>query len=365
MCVVLVLNRRHHARGMDSCFCCVCVPQASVGVLEDMGKFDDILPPGFATINPCTQSIAGVVNLRHQIMTCVVSSRTEEKTVVEIHVEIMYKVIPASVHVAFYTMSDPKAQVNSFVENSMRAEVPKYTMDKLFAMKREIADAAKTDLAELLAQYGYEVVDLLITNVLPARDVLMAMQRSVEARYERMVARTKGEIVRLEQVADAEAQAEVTRLSGVGMAAMRSAMMGGLGAAAQTLGDEGLEMTTEQKAEVMAMILMQQYLNSLDAIGDEDGNHVIFTSQTAASAGGLLEVKQAGKGGKTLVKPPQVPAFVQSAVAAAAAPAAAHPARTKKPAAPPTAPPPPAVPPPPPTVPPVAKAGSDLLDPDL
>lgn len=235
-------------------------------------------------------------------MTCTVRSRTAENTVVDVVIEIIYKVIPSQVHVAYYSMSDPRGQITSYCESSLRAQLPKHSMDNLFAMKSEIADCAKLELHSILTRYGYEVVDLLLVDIRPPPDVLSAMQRAVEERYGRMVARTKGEITRLEQIKKAEASAEETRLRGFGAAEMQKAVTSGVTAVATTL-DEAT--TTEQKQEVLAMMLMQQYLDALDTVAKAADTEVIFTNQT-----GLLTCRKRGEH-QSLAVPAAAPRKIQ------------------------------------------------------
>lgn len=256
--------------------CCACIGQGDAGIIEELGKFKDVIPPGLTTLNPCTQSVAGVVSLRLRTMQCVVHSTTSEKTSVAARVTIMYRAIPSLVHTAFYSLSDPEEQIKSFVENALRGELPSHTLDKLFVMKNEIAHKAMIDLAQRLNQYGFEVIDLLILEFDPARDVVAAMNQQTIQRYQREVAQVKGSITRMESIMEAEAEAEAKRLSGVGAAEMNKGVSGGLGSALQQFN------AGDQSSAVMAMVLMEHYLAMMEEIAHAEGNHTYLVGNSVA-----------------------------------------------------------------------------------
>jgi regulator of protease activity HflC (stomatin/prohibitin superfamily) len=253
--------------------CCVCVPQASVGIVEVLGKFDTVYPPGFTCINPFTTEVDGLVSLRLRTMKVEVSSITSEKSTVTAICAVMYRVIPSQVHVSYYSLNDPAPQIRSYVENSLRGQLPMHSMNELFALKSEIADRARAELAQQLPRYGYEVVDLLLQDFVPSYEVKAAITNTVTERYKRQANAHLAEMNRSVQIRHSEAEAECARLSGVGAAEMQKAQTAGLDVLLQKFygGD--------QTSEMMAMILMQQYMDTLVEVEDAKGGNVVFTAE--------------------------------------------------------------------------------------
>lgn len=80
-------------------------------------------------------------------------------------------------------MENPTAQIQSFVENSLRTIVPTMDLDHLFLEKEKISHEIKDDLgqfkrsihlifaAKAMAGYGYTIVDTLITDIEPEHGV--------------------------------------------------------------------------------------------------------------------------------------------------------------------------------------------------
>ena len=196
-----------------------------------------------------------------------------------ISVTIIYHVIPAKVHLAYYTMRTPQQQITTMVENALRAQIPHYTLNEVFLSQSEIADKAMIDLSRTFeSKYGYRIVDLLVTDISPARELVQAMNQQAEARLQRVVAQHKGDMVRIEQKAAAEAQAEAARLSGVGLAAMRDALSKGLVTGVANHG-QGVS-----ERETMAVILMNQYFDTSSMIAQSKGSHIIFNQSNMLPA---------------------------------------------------------------------------------
>jgi regulator of protease activity HflC (stomatin/prohibitin superfamily) len=265
---------------MDSCCCLVCVRQSNVGMLEEMGKFSTVIPPGMQCINCCTNSVKGVQTLKLQQATCRVSGQTSERMTLTVHVEIMYRAIPSMAHTAYYSMKHPEEQLTSFVENSLRGELSNHTFERLVLSKEEIANKVQAELEERLESLGFEVVDLLLIDFTPAADVIKAMEQQVIQRYNREANSTAADIRRIESIIAAEAAAEAKRLSGVGAAEMQKGLSQGIGTALQ-LWDAG-----DKSASVMAMVLMEHYFGMMEQIVKASSSRAVFSAGLIGQGGG-------------------------------------------------------------------------------
>merc|ERR1719422_2036573 len=78
-----------------------------------------------------------------------------------------------------------------------------------------------------MASFGYDVIKVLITDLLPERSVLAAMNEINASKRQRQAAYERGEAEKVLKIKASEADAEAKRLAGVGMAQMRSAMAQG------------------------------------------------------------------------------------------------------------------------------------------
>lgn len=226
-------------------------------MVEKLGQFQAVIVPGMTILNPFTQSVTGVVSLRTRSVPIDVHSLTSDNTTVTLTVVVVYRVVAGQASVAYYSLSNPESQISAILENILRNEVTKYTLDALFVAKEAIARSVFEVLGHQLKVYGYDVDDVLISDVRPCPQVIASFNRQVAQRYLRTAQAERAEMEKMQSVMMAEADREVKRLEGIGMSAQRQGITAGLDSLMRRF--EGGETTSE----MMAMILMQQYFDLL------------------------------------------------------------------------------------------------------
>lgn len=90
------------------------------------------------------------------------------------------------VHRAFYRLTDIRKQLLPFVEDVVRSEVPRKSLDEAYESKESVALAIKQALQFEMRQYGYEVVNALVVDLQPDMAVMNAMNQIEAARRTRM-----------------------------------------------------------------------------------------------------------------------------------------------------------------------------------
>ena len=65
--------------------------------------------------------------------------------------------------------------VRSYVFDGIRSSLPKLDLDHAFSSKSEIADSVKNSLADLMDDYGYRILNVLIVDLDPDTSVKNAM----------------------------------------------------------------------------------------------------------------------------------------------------------------------------------------------
>ena len=248
----------------SGCCCLTCIPQAYAGVLESVGgQFKDILPPGLHCLNPCTVKLAGVVSFKTEMISCDMQAVSSDRTTVLVRTSILYRVIPSECHRAYYSTSSTTEQIQSYVVSSLRSILPTRTLDELFSERQEIVGRIQSHLQVTLRALGFEIVDVLLTDIEIQGNVRAAMNQQATQRYARVAAQYEAEAKRIVAIKVAEAEAEASRLRGVGTAAARSAIANafreGMGA------DSG---RGANESQIMAMVLMAQYFDMMNDIAN-------------------------------------------------------------------------------------------------
>src|ERR1700676_4213949 len=88
---------------------------------------------------------------------------------------LQYKVLPDGVESAFYKLSDPVKQIESMVYNVVLGHVPKMKLDDTFLNQADIAKDLRDNLDGSMKEYGYSIVKVLISDIVPDQKVKAAM----------------------------------------------------------------------------------------------------------------------------------------------------------------------------------------------
>ncbi len=143
-------------------------------------------------------------------------------------ISVQNRVRPEKVYDAFYKLSDPMQQIQAYVEQVILGHVPGMTLDEVFASQSGIAAAVKQELDADMAGFGYEIVNVLVTDIVPDAKVKSAMNDINAAQREQVAANARGEAEKILVVKKAEAEAQSKALQGQGIANQRRAIIEGL-----------------------------------------------------------------------------------------------------------------------------------------
>jgi regulator of protease activity HflC (stomatin/prohibitin superfamily) len=260
------------------------VNQQTNAVLEIFGKFSRIATPGLNLKIPFIEKVVARVNLRIQQLNITVETKTRDNVFVHIIVSVQYFVIPANVYDAFYKLNNPESQITSFVFDVVRAEVPKIDLDDVFLRKDDIAVAVKNELSHVMSDFGYEIIKTLVTDINPDAKVKESMNEINAAQRMRMAAMEKAEADKIMKVKSAEGDAESKALQGKGIADQRQAIVDGLRKSVDSFQNNVNGISTR---EVMNMIILTQYLDTLRSIGSDAKSNTILIPHSPSAVNDL------------------------------------------------------------------------------
>jgi regulator of protease activity HflC (stomatin/prohibitin superfamily) len=266
------------------CFpCCLCVSTSEVVVVERLGKFDRMLPAGLGIVCcPCEQS-AGSVSFRVQQLDVRVETKSKDNVFLTAVVSIQYQVIREKVYQAFYSLTNTQQQITAHVYDVMRSQLPTMDLDTIFETKEELAVAVKNALTETMNDYGYQILQALITDIDPDNRVKQAMNEINSAKRLKYAVAEKAEGQKILQVKSAEAEAEAKYLSGVGVAKQRKAIVDGLRTSIVDFSD-GVKGASSK--DVMDLLLLTQYFDCVRDVGSAKHCKTTFVpSGNSAGAG--------------------------------------------------------------------------------
>lgn len=256
------------------------VEQQTIAIVEFFGKFSRIAGPGLNFKIPFVERVAGRVNMRVQQLDVSVETKTKDNVFVNVIVSVQYFILEKRVYEAFYKLNNAERQITSFVFDVVRAKVPQIILDDVFEKKDDIADAVKNELSNLMDDFGYGIVKALVTDIDPNAKVKDAMNEINAAQRLKVAAYEKGEAEKILKVKSAEAEAESKALQGKGIADQRQAIILGLQESMESF-QKAIDGATS--ADVMNLVLMTQYFDTLKDIGASSHTNSILIPHSPGS----------------------------------------------------------------------------------
>jgi regulator of protease activity HflC (stomatin/prohibitin superfamily) len=261
------------------------VKTAEVAVVTRFGKFLRVAQPGLNWKWPFIDRLAGRVSLRVNQIQLTMETKTKDNVFVTIPISVQNRVRPEKVFDAYYKLSDPMQQIQSYVEQVILGHVPGMTLDEVFASQSSIAAAVKQELDADMAGFGYEIVNVLVTDIIPDAKVKSAMNDINAAQREQVAANARGEAEKILVVKKAEAEAQSKALQGQGIANQRKAIIEGLQGSIQQF-QQSVGAST---SEVMQLVMVTQYFDTIKSIGESDKTNTLFLSH---SPGAVNDISQ-------------------------------------------------------------------------
>jgi len=264
-----------------SCCCFACIEESEVAMVERCGEYNRELRSGCNCVCCCIgDQVAGVVSCRLQQLDIECETKTHDNVFVTLLINVQFKVIHGQERDAFYALENYEKQINSYVFDTIRSAVPKINLDKVFEQKEDIANAVKQELSKCMQAYGWEIIQVLIADIEPVPKVKNAMNEINTAQRLRVATVDKAEADKILVVKKAEADAESKYLGGVGIARQRKAIAEGMRDTVMAFTEKVPESSPQ---EIMDLVLVTQYFDTLKEIGEKSRASTIFLPSSSNS----------------------------------------------------------------------------------
>jgi len=280
--------------------CFVTVPQDRWYAVEKFGRYHGMLSPGLSFAGPdclgvCIQ-FRSITSRVEQIL-CSVSTKTQDNVFVTSQVAVQYSVSSDNVEAAMYKLTNVSTQIDSYVSDVVRSQVPQMTLDEAFEKKDDISNAIQDKLVKEMFSFGFVIHKSLVTELTPNAEVVQSMNEINKQRRLRDASIMAAEAEKIKVVKAAEAAADAAQLQGEGIARQRRAIIDGLRDSITAGSDETL--STQKVSE---LLLITQYFETLRDIAASSKAQVVFLPH---SAGAVADVASQVRGGLASSAPAQ------------------------------------------------------------
>ena len=303
------------------------VPQATVMLVERLGRFDKIASSGLNILIPFldrprayywTNSRPGLtsIDLREQYIDLPPQPViTRDNVTIHVDSVVYWQVIdPVK---AIYEMNDLVGGIVQLTITGMRAVMGEMDLDHTLSSRDAINSKLRIILDEATDKWGVKVTRVDVKNINPPEDVRITMEKQMTAERNRraLVLQAEGERQAAITRAEGEKTAAVTRAEGE----KQSAILQAEGAAQARLRNAEAESEAIKRiagaigtGDPAQYLITSRYIESLRDMTRTNNAKVIFmpveTSAMLSSVGAIKEVlSQVGEKGEEPSKPRQLP----------------------------------------------------------
>jgi regulator of protease activity HflC (stomatin/prohibitin superfamily) len=261
------------------------VEQQERAIVERFGKFVRVGAPGLQRKTPFVERVAGKMSLQVEQLNADIETKTKDNVFVHVQIAVQYKVGAQAQQVqdAYYKLDDPEVQMKSYAFDVVRSHIPSLDLDEAYADADTIAMHIQDTLHKQMAEYGYEIVKALVTNIEPDQRVKDAMNNINAAQRNQVAASSQGDAQKTLAVKKAEGERETMRLQGEGVAAERKAIAEGLHESLEIIAQHGLD-----PREAMALVALTQYTDMIRALGEGSNTNTVLLPHSPSAVGDLM-----------------------------------------------------------------------------
>ena len=254
------------------------IRSSTTGIKETFGKFARLVQPGLSFYIPFVQKITPISNRLKQD-TFKFEVKTKDNVFTHVHIAVQYKIKDSDTQKAFYSLSNPIEQIDAYIENAVRAKVPRMELDHLFETHDEICKDVSEKLSSKMKDHGYTIENTLITAILPSTEVRDAMNKINASKRLKEAATNEADAMYIRQIKEAEGDKDRKRLQGEGISLQRLAIIRGY--------KEGIEGLTSQLGlspkDIIDFVMRTQHLDTLMSISKSNNAKTIFMDHSPSS----------------------------------------------------------------------------------
>ncbi len=281
------------------------IRQATVGVVERLGKFHKIAEKGINVIIPFIDSFRMVIDLREQVMDFPPQPViTKDNVTMMIDTVIYYQVTDPFKY--SYEISNAIVAIENLSATTLRNIVGDLELDQTLTSRDLVNTKLRVILDEATDKWGIKVNRVELKNILPPQDIQTAMEKQMRAEREKREAILRAEGQKTAAILDAEGarQSQILNAEAVKLSAILEAeghrqaqILEAEGEAQAILSvqrafADSLVMIKDAQADDKVLALKS--LETLRDLGDGQATKLIIPSDLAGLGGVFAALKEMG-----------------------------------------------------------------------
>ena len=262
------------------------VEQNTVLVIEFLGKFKRIMIAWLNFKIPFLERVVEKVTLRQQNFAIDWKYPSQDKVIVDVSTNLIYTVniAPDWIYKFTYILQNRSQSIWAIIENSLRTYIAKETHEWILEKKDELALHIRNDLEKQFEEWWMIINSFQITNVNFPVTITTAMSEVVASQQLRKAAENKWEASKIQAVKEAEWEKERKRLQWEWIALEREAIAEWLQKSVEIV----KKATGQNSSEILAILTLTQYLDTLKTVWSSQNSKVIFMDTSVGKTSDLM-----------------------------------------------------------------------------
>lgn len=186
------------------------VPQGEEWVVERLGKFKGVIPPGLTIINPFLSKVSYKVTTKDIILEIPEQEViTADNAVILANAVAFIKV--SNIERAVYGIENFRVAMRNMVQTNLRSIIGGMNLNEALTSRDRIKAELKNAVADEALDWGLTVKSVEIQDIKPSMNMQNAMERQAAAERERVAVVTEAEGAKQALILNAEARLEAAR----------------------------------------------------------------------------------------------------------------------------------------------------------
>jgi len=280
------------------------IRQASVGIVERLGKYHKSAEQGINMLIPLGDSFRAIVDLREQVVSFAPQPViTKDNVTMMIDTVVYYQVTDAFRFV--YEIQNPIFAIDNLTATTLRNIVGDLELDETLTSRDLVNTKLRSILDEATDKWGIKVNRVELKNILPPEDIQSAMEKQMRAEREKRQAILLAEGQKTAAILEAEGlkQANILNAEGIKEANIRQAE-GTRQARILEAEGEAQAILNVQRAFADSLVMLREAesddkvialksLEAIKALGEGQATKLIIPSDLAGLGGVFAALKEA------------------------------------------------------------------------
>ena len=260
----------------------VVVPMREALLIERLGKFRDVLQPGFYLLIPFFDRIAYRHEIREQVID-IPSQSCITRDNIQVDVDGLVYLQVLDPHKASYGIGDYYMASVNLAQTTMRSEIGKLTLGESFYEREHLNETIVKEIDKASDSWGIKVLRYELKNITPSDHVVHTLEKQMEAEREKRaeITRASAEKTATINISEGERQEDINLSEGeqqrrVNVAKGRAEAIG-IVAEATAAGTRRIAAAVEKEggSSALKMQLVEEYIETFSAIASNANVSVV------------------------------------------------------------------------------------------